>query len=31
MGGCYNRTLTAVNLELTKVENQEGCWPQWGR
>lgn len=24
-GSCYSRTLTAVNLELTKVENQQDC------
>jgi hypothetical protein len=24
-GGCYSRTLTAANLELTNVENQQDC------
>jgi hypothetical protein len=29
-GSCYSRTLTAVNLELTKVENQQDCPRQFG-
>jgi hypothetical protein len=29
-GACYSRTLTAVNLELTKVENQQDCPRQFG-
>lgn len=24
-GHCYDRTLTAANLALTKVENEQGC------
>ena len=31
LGACYSRTLTATNLELTKVENQKDCpqHPNW--
>ncbi len=30
LGNCYSRTLTAANLELTNVENQQDCRRQHG-